>query len=123
MSTQGNVPDSIAVTEKEDALGNVVDDNATVDFTVAACNGTIDVGDVQMVHGVATLNPSQRFYTAASALQISASIAGSNTNSAPFDVTANTDILFCGRLGRMPLVVWRELYSLKEWPRTRLFLF
>ena len=95
--TQGNVPDSIAVTE-EDALGNVVDDNATVDFTVAACNGTIDVGDVQMVHGVATLNPSQRFYTAASALQISASIAGSNTNSAPFDVTANTDILFADGL-------------------------
>ena len=37
------------------------DDNASVDFTIAACGGTIDLGSVQMVHGVATLNSKQLF--------------------------------------------------------------
>ena len=70
--TQGNTLGTIAVTE-EDAKGNVVNDNRNVDFTIAACSGSVDLGNVAMVNGVATLSGgSQRFYTVATGLTIGA---------------------------------------------------
>ncbi|MEP6484526.1 MAG: hypothetical protein ABJB01_08750 [Rudaea sp.] len=84
---------TIVVTE-EDASGNTIDDNATVDFTIAACGGTVDLGSVAMDHGVATLTSAQKFYTVASGLQIQASAGVLSGMSQTFAVTANSDILF-----------------------------
>ena len=90
---RGSLLGTIQVTE-EDASNNVVDDSATVDFTIAACNGTVDLGSMPMVHGVATLTSTQAFYTVASGLQISASAATSSGTSQSFAVNANPDIRF-----------------------------
>lgn len=76
---QGDALGSIAVTE-EDGSGNTIDDNATVEFTIAACSGTVNLGSATMVNGVATLNGVQRFYTVpVSGLTITASV----TNPSP----------------------------------------
>jgi hypothetical protein len=90
---KGSALGTVAVTE-EDPSGNVVDDSALVDFTVAACGGSIDLGSVQMIHGVATLNSTQRFNTAANEIQIGASSTIGNTNSSTFNVAANADFVF-----------------------------
>jgi hypothetical protein len=90
---RGSLLGTIQVTE-EDAANNVIDDNATVDFTIAACGGTVDLGNVQMVHGVATLSSTQSFYTVASGLQINASSGVLNATSQTFAVQVNPDQLF-----------------------------
>ncbi len=90
---QGGTLGTVVVTE-EDGSGNVVDDNANVDFTIAACGGTVDLGSVAMVHGVATLNSSQVFKTVASNLQIVATASFNTANSQTFNVTANADQIF-----------------------------
>jgi hypothetical protein len=84
---------TIQVTE-EDGSNNPVDDNATVTFTIAICSGTLDLGSVQMVHGVATLTSTQVFYTVAPSLHIGASAGSLSGNSQTFAVTANTDLPF-----------------------------
>jgi Divergent InlB B-repeat domain len=90
---RGSVLGTIQVTE-EDGSNNPVDDNATVTFSIAACNGTIELGSVQMVHGVATLSSTQVFYTAASALHIGASAGALSGISQDFAVTTDPDLLF-----------------------------
>jgi hypothetical protein len=92
--TQGTALGTIVITE-EDGGGNTIADNTTVvDFTIAACGGTVDLGSVTMVNGVATLNSTQVFYTVATGLQIQATAGAATVNSTTFDVTANSDILF-----------------------------
>ncbi len=90
---RGSTLGTIAVTE-EDSSGNVIDNNATVDFTIAACGGSVDLGSVAMVHGVATLDSSQTFYTVAPGLQITATATGVSGMSQSFAVTASSDFLF-----------------------------
>jgi hypothetical protein len=84
---------TVVATEK-DSLGNTVDDSATVDFTVAACGGSVDLGSVAMVHGVATLASDQAFYTVAAGLQIQATATTASGTSQLFSVLPNTDIRF-----------------------------
>jgi hypothetical protein len=91
---QGAALGTIAVTE-EDGSGNVIADNTTVvDFTVAACGGTVDLGTATMVNGVATLDVATIFYTPASNLQIQASAGALGVSSGTFNVTADADIIF-----------------------------
>ena len=82
------------VATEEDSLGNTIDDSAMVDFTVAACGGSIDLGSVAMVHGVATLASDQAFYTVAAGLQIQATATTASGASRLFSVLPNTDIRF-----------------------------
>ncbi len=89
---RGTTLGTVVVTE-EDSTGSTIDDNATVDFTIAACGASVDLGSVPMVHGVATLNSGQRFYTVHSGLQIVASAGSLGGLSGTFNVAANSDIL------------------------------
>ena len=91
--TAGNVLNTIVVTE-QDSLGNVISDTASVDFTVPACAGSVDLGSVAMVGGVATLSPTQRFYTAPASLQVTATSGTLSAFSSSFGVLANIDLLF-----------------------------
>jgi hypothetical protein len=94
--TQGNTLATIAVT-MEDALGDVIDDNASVvDFTIAACGGDIAIGSATMAHGVATLDSPQRFYTVTdpATLAVKAQTGALTGNSAGFIVKSNTDLVF-----------------------------
>ena len=97
--SQGGSQGTIAVTE-QDGSGNTVSDTATVDFTIAACGGPIDLGSVAMVSGVATLTSAQRYYTLASSLTVNAAVTNPNPTpiaavaSGTFNVTANTDLMF-----------------------------
>ena len=84
---------AVAVTE-EDANGNTVPDTASVDFSINACSGTIDLGSVAMSNGTATLDSTQRFYTLATANKINASSGAFNAISAGFNVVTNTDYIF-----------------------------
>ncbi len=98
---QGTALGTVVVTE-EDGNGNVIgDSSSTVDFTITTACGTVDLGSVTMVNGVATLTSSQLFYTVTSggALSINASITSGATaiaaaTSSSFDVTANGDLIF-----------------------------
>jgi hypothetical protein len=90
---RGTALETVVVTEK-DSLGNTIDDNATVDFSIAACGGMVDLGSVTMVHGVATLQSNQQFYTIASGLRINASAGALNGTSQTFKVISNADFLF-----------------------------
>jgi len=84
---------TIAVTEK-DALGDVIDDNASVvTFTVAACSGDVEIGSATMAHGVATLATATRFYTVTdpATLKVTAATGALSGDSSGFVVTANTD--------------------------------
>ena len=65
-----------------------------VDFTVATCSGTVDLGSVQLVHGVGDLTSAQLFYTVTSALHIDASTGTVTGSSQNFAVTANADVRF-----------------------------
>ena len=92
----GDALATIEVTE-EDPFGGVIDDNtSSVDFTVPACSGTVDLGSVVMSHGVATLGSPQRFYvpTDPSILQVTAKTASLTATSAGFIVQANSDLAF-----------------------------
>lgn len=95
--TVGSTLATIAVTE-EDANGQPVtgDSSSVVDFTIAACGGTVDLGNATMVNGVATLNPGQHFYTVTSApgLQIGATTGTYTGTSQYFAVTADPDFVF-----------------------------
>ena len=94
--TAGDVLATIEVTE-EDPFGSPVDDNAgTVDFSVAACGGSVDLGSATMVHGVATLDTAVRFYTVTdpSTLQVSAQLSALSATSDGFVVQANPDLAF-----------------------------
>ncbi|GAA0707131.1 hypothetical protein [Dokdonella soli] len=93
-ANQGNALGTIQVTEK-DPLGHVISASGTVDFTITACGGTVDLGSVMMTAGVATLTSTQRFYTLAAApgLTISASNGTLNATSNGFRIVA-ADMLF-----------------------------
>jgi len=91
--TRGNSLGTIGVTE-DDGSGNVVPDSAsTVDFSIAACGGTVDLGSVQLSNGVATLTSTQRFYAAATGLVINAGTGVLNGSSRKFNVLAG-DLIF-----------------------------
>jgi hypothetical protein len=92
----GSAPGPVTVTEKN-PLDQTVDDNTSVvDFTVESCGGPVDLGTAPMVHGVATLAPTLRFYTVTggATLTISASTGVLDATSGTFAVTANPDSLF-----------------------------
>ena len=61
---QGGTLNTIAVTEA-DAGGNPITTDSTtgVDFTIAVCGGTVDLGSAAMNNGVATLSSAQVFST------------------------------------------------------------
>jgi hypothetical protein len=85
---------TVVVTE-EDMQGNVVNDSATsVDFTVAACGGSADIGRVTLTNGVGTLNSGESFYGVASGLHIIASTGAISAQSAGFNVATNADMVF-----------------------------
>jgi hypothetical protein len=95
----GNTLATVEVTE-QDGSGNTIVDNATVGLTLVTVCGTLDLGSVQMVDGVATLNSSQRFYTLHSGYQITATVTNPNPTpmvavlSATFDATASAELVF-----------------------------
>jgi len=92
----GNTLATIAVT-MEDALGDVIDDNASmVDFTITACGGDIAIGSATMAHGVATLDSLQRFYsvTDPATLTIKAQTGALSGDSAGFIVQSNAGMVF-----------------------------
>ena len=92
--TKGGTLATIAVTE-EDAVGDVVDDDSSnVAFTVSDCGGNIDLGSSVMSHGVATLTSTQRFYTAASGLNVNAQTGTLSADSEPFAVQGDASFLF-----------------------------
>lgn len=94
---QGGTLGTIAVTE-QDGSGNTVADTATVDFTTNTACGALDLGNVAMVNGVATLNSTQSFYTLASNLTITATVTNPTPMAAvpsnTFNVVANADFVF-----------------------------
>lgn len=96
---RGNALGTVAVTE-QDGSGNTVSDTATVDFATTTTCGTLELGSVAMVNGVATLSSAQRFYTLASNLTIKATVTNPNptpmvaVTSNMFSVTANADFIF-----------------------------
>lgn len=97
--SQGAQLGTIAVSE-QDGIGNTITDNATVDFSVTTGCGTLDLGSAVMVNGVATLTSTQRFYTLATALVITATVSDPNPtpisaqDSSSFDVTTNAGLIF-----------------------------
>ena len=91
----GNPASTVQVTE-EDAFGNVVGDNATVTFTVAACSGNVTLGSAAMSGGVATFSSGPDFYTSASGLQIAATSGPLQGVSSTFNVASNSDEVFVG---------------------------
>ncbi len=91
----GNPVGTVQVTEK-DEFGNVVDDNATVTFTVAACSGSVTLGTATMSAGVATFSSGPDFYTSANGLQITATAGSLQGASSTFNVASNSDELFVG---------------------------
>ena len=96
----GEVLGTIAVTEK-DPLGATIDDNASVvDFTITACGGPISLGSANMVHGVATLDTTLRFYTVTdpSTRQVTAKTLALTATSGTFVVQANADLVFADGL-------------------------
>jgi hypothetical protein len=95
----GEVLATIVVTEK-DPLGATIDDNASVDFTVTACGGPIDLGSAIMQHGVATLSTTQRFYTVTdpATLQVTAKTLVLTATSDGFKITANAGLIFADGL-------------------------
>jgi hypothetical protein len=95
--SQGGALGSVQVTEKDSITGSVINDSASmVDFTIAACGGTIDLGSVQMSGGVAALNSTQRFYTVTggNTLSIQAATATLNAGSATFGVIVDAGMVF-----------------------------
>jgi hypothetical protein len=94
--TSGSTLGSVAVTE-EDLFGNVIttDSASSVDFTVAACGGPVDLGNVTLSNGVGILAASsQRFYTLATGLTVTATSGSFTANSNTFDVVANPGLMF-----------------------------
>ena len=94
--TAGDVLGTIAVTEKS-PLGDTIDDNASVvAFTITSCGGPIALGSAVMVHGVATLSTTLRFYTVTdpSMLQVTAKVLALTATSDGFVVEANGDVAF-----------------------------
>jgi hypothetical protein len=90
---QGDRLSTVQVTE-QDQFGNLIADTSTVDFTMTACAGTVDLGSVPMSNSIATLDSMQRFYTQASGLKIGASNGALNTTSSGFGVSVNSDLVF-----------------------------
>ena len=94
----GDALGTIAVTE-QDGSGNLIADNATVDFSIATVCGMLDLGSAVMINGVATLNSTQRFYAQHSGYKIKASVTIPNptpiqtATSSAFDVLV-TDMIF-----------------------------
>jgi hypothetical protein len=77
----------------------VIDDNASVvAFTFTPCSDTIVVlGNEAMVHGVATLDSHQRFYTSFSptlSYQVTAKTGALTGTSASFSVEDSGAVLF-----------------------------
>jgi hypothetical protein len=90
---QGDRLSTVQVTE-QDQFGNLIADTSTVDFTMTACAGTVNLGSVPMSNSVATLDSMQRFYTQASGLKIGASNGTLSATSSGFDVSVNADLVF-----------------------------
>jgi hypothetical protein len=87
---------TVAVTE-EDAFGNpiITDSTSSVDFSIAACGGTVDLGSATLSNGVGTLTgSSQHFYTFASGLTVDAASGSFTASSNGFNVVANAGYIF-----------------------------
>jgi hypothetical protein len=90
----GSALGSVVVTE-EDQGGTVVNDSTSlVNFTVAACGGSMNIGSVTLANGVGAFNSSQRFYTVTTGLHINANAGALSVPSATFDISSNGDLLF-----------------------------
>ncbi|MDR3388588.1 MAG: hypothetical protein P4L92_16195, partial [Rudaea sp.] len=94
--TRGGALGVVVVTEQDGSGNTIIDNSSSVDFTIAACGGSVDLGSVTMIDGVATLNSTQLFYTLTSTpgLQINASTGTLNGTSQAFNVVANSDFVF-----------------------------
>jgi subtilisin-like proprotein convertase family protein len=92
--TRGQALGTVVVTEQDGSGNTVIDNSSTVAFTITACGGPINLGNIAMVNGVATLSSSQVFYTVASGLQINASTGTLNGTSQTFNVVAGADYVF-----------------------------
>jgi hypothetical protein len=96
---QGDALGTIVVSE-QDGNGTTIDDNATVDLTLVTACGTLDLGSVQMVNGVATLNSKQRFYTLHAGYRITAMVIDPSptpmvaATSNAFDVASSSNMVF-----------------------------
>jgi hypothetical protein len=93
---QGDMLGTVQVTERDSITGNTISDSASVDFTIVGCGGMIDLGSVPMSNGVATLNSTQRFYTAATGLTISAATSSLSKASSAFNVAAGNVVFSNG---------------------------
>ena len=93
---QGDMLGTVQVTEKDSITGNTISDSASVDFTIVGCGGMIDLGSVPMSNGVATLSSTQRFYTAATGLTISAATSTLSKASNAFNVAAGNVVFSNG---------------------------
>jgi len=83
------------VVAEQDGNGNTMADDATVNFAISnVCGGTLDMGSVAMNNGVATLTSTQRFYTVANGMTITASTPGMSSAGAAFNVIQNSDLAF-----------------------------
>jgi len=83
---QGGRLGSISVTA-DDGSGNLVPLNGSVDFTIAACGGTLDLGSVTMTNGIATLDSAQQFYSASGGETIQATSGALSGTSRSFVVS------------------------------------
>ncbi len=92
--SRGQALGTIVATEQDGSGNTIIDNTSSVDFTILACSGSVDLGSVAMVNGVATLVSSQRFYTVASGLQISASTGMFSGASQAFNVVADANYVF-----------------------------
>ena len=89
--TRGQSLGTVVVTEQDGSGNTIVDNSSSVDFTMAACGGSVDLGNIAMVSGVATLTSSQRFYTLASGWRINAGNGTLSGTSQTFNVVADAD--------------------------------
>jgi Divergent InlB B-repeat domain len=94
--SRGHALGTVVVTEQDGSGNTIIDNSSSVDLTIAACGGSVDLGSVAMVNGVATLTSAQVFYTQTSTpgLQINATTGTLNGTSQFFDVLPNTDLVF-----------------------------
>jgi len=91
---RGQTLGTIVVTEQDGSGNTIIDNSSSVDFTIAVCAGTVDMGSVAMVNGVATLVSSQHFYTLATGLQINAGTGTLSGTSQVFNVVNSAEYLF-----------------------------
>lgn len=84
----------VVVVAAKDSSGYPVPISATVDFTIAACGGSFNLGSAGMTNGVASFDSGQRFYTVVSGQTILASTGSLTGTSSSFDIAVNSDLVF-----------------------------